>query len=143
MLITLDAALYSGKSPEQILQLTRRLLDDQSRWTKNAKARDANNSVVHPGDPTAVCWCVEGAVGLLANKNAIVPFPLLELLDKVCIELFTDQIQISHLDERYKEAEPPLWPYVAYEGVGYVNDVLGHSAILLVLDRAIELSKTR
>lgn len=39
-----------------------KLLSDPSKWTKKAIARDANNNKVGSGDPTAVCFCLIGAV---------------------------------------------------------------------------------
>jgi hypothetical protein len=37
------------------------LLDSPEKWTKRAYARDAEQVPTIPGDPRAVCWCVQGA----------------------------------------------------------------------------------
>lgn len=39
----------------------RELYSDESRWTKNAFARDASGNEVSSRNSTAVCWCVGGA----------------------------------------------------------------------------------
>lgn len=38
------------------------LLSDESRWTKTKMARDAAMLVVPYDDPSAVCWCLVGAL---------------------------------------------------------------------------------
>lgn len=86
---------------------------------------------------------MEAAVGICANKMGIVPIPLLEILDQAAIELFGDQLRITHIDEITKEQQEPIWSYVAYESANYVNDNFGHAAVLMVLNRAIELSQQR
>jgi len=139
----MEMDLCSGKSHERILTLARKLLDDPLRWSRDARARDIFGQPVHPRDNEAVAWCVEGAVGICANKNAIVPLPLLELLDAAAVDVFSNQIKITHLNAKTKEVEAAVWPYVDHESVGYVNDKLGYHAVLLVLDRAIELSRQR
>ena len=38
------------------------LIDDPDRWTQGESARDVAGRPVSPLDPSAVCWCAEGAV---------------------------------------------------------------------------------
>lgn len=134
--------LYSTQNAEQILRKARALLDDPRNWTTEAKARSSQGEPVHPADPRASCWCIEAAVGISANSAGIVPIPLLDLLDDVAIELFPDELRIQHKHFGTNTPEEPIWDHVAYEPVSYVNDHIGHRAVLLVLDRAIEHSCT-
>lgn len=38
------------------------ILTDESRWTKDKISRDAAGNAVFAKDPTAICWCLIGAV---------------------------------------------------------------------------------
>ena len=40
----------------------RELLTDESKWTKWKIAIDISGNIVLPDDPTAVCWCLSGAI---------------------------------------------------------------------------------
>jgi len=127
----------------QVLEKARTLLTDSARWTRDAPARNQDGTPVRPSDPSAICWCLEAAIGIAAGRSGIVPFEMLELLDRAAVDLYAAELRIEHVNFDTGDPEPPLWDYVAYESSSYVNDVLGHEATLAVLDRAIELAGTR
>lgn len=45
-------------------------------WTKNYQARDANGYDVDPNDPSAVCWCLYGALNAVGAMTPEVLCPL-------------------------------------------------------------------
>ena len=51
-------------SPETryLLIDVRSLLENPANWTRREWARDVNGRGVEPEAPTAVCWCLEGAI---------------------------------------------------------------------------------
>lgn len=116
-------ALTSGKSSLQILRETRAFLSDESRWTKRALARDQEGYPVRPEDPTAVAWCLEGAVSLACNPFGIVPPSMLKLLDKVVSIIFLTEEDITAC----------MYNELADE----------HSDILYLLDEAILIEEVK
>jgi hypothetical protein len=38
------------------------LLDSPAKWTQRSFARDFHGNPTSSGDPTAVCWCLSGAI---------------------------------------------------------------------------------
>ena len=52
------------KKVEVLQQLNemKKLLSDDSRWTKLFYARDANGDSVSPRSDEATCWCISGAI---------------------------------------------------------------------------------
>lgn len=104
--------LMMGQRPEAILRKAYALIQDESRWCTGANARDASGRRVRPYDPTAVQWCIEGAVAISCNPAAILPPYFMVLLDKISEEL-------------------------GYESVGLLNDGAYHQTVLRVLEEAI------
>lgn len=47
--------------PLTVLRRLRKLLNDKSRWTRCAMARNRDGKPVDPVAPEAVCWCLGGA----------------------------------------------------------------------------------
>jgi hypothetical protein len=101
-----------GQRPEVILRKAYALIADEQHWTQEAYARDAAGRQVKPYDPTAVKWCIEGAVAISCNPAAILPPFFMVLLDKIAEEL-------------------------GYESVGLLNDGAYHRTVLYVLEEAI------
>jgi hypothetical protein len=101
-----------GQKPVDILRKALALIQDESRWTQEAYARDAQGRRVRPYDPAATCWCIEGAVAISCNPAAILPPFFMVLLDKIAEEL-------------------------GYESVGLLNDGAHHHVVLRVLEEAI------
>jgi hypothetical protein len=127
----------------EVLKEARELLTDPAHWTQEAPARDDTGNPVHPTAATAVCWCLEAAVGLCADPSGAVPYELLVLLDQAALDLFPNELRIEHVNFDTGEPEEPTSSYFANESANYVNDILGHEAALAVLDHAIELAGRR
>jgi hypothetical protein len=78
MLLTEDffaaaSSLHENKHPVHILEEAKALLADRERWSRYHYALDIDGNRVHPGDPAAVRWSMEGAVARCCNKWAILP----------------------------------------------------------------------
>lgn len=65
------------------------LLDKPEKWTKGSSARDKNNKQVHPQEPEAVCWCLEGGLRCVTNGNRWSPW--VETLRSTIIRLFPNR----------------------------------------------------
>lgn len=104
--------LMMGQRPEVILRKAYERIRDEDRWCTEAYARDASGRRVRPYEPTAVRWCIEGAVAISCNPAAILPPYFMVLLDKIAEEL-------------------------GYESVGLLNDGAHHELVLRVLEEAI------
>ena len=46
----------------EILEKTRALIDNPNKWTQMASAKDAKQLDVSYSSPSAVCWCLTGAI---------------------------------------------------------------------------------
>lgn len=129
----------------EALKDARNLLSDIYRWTQNARARDIQGNSVQPASPRAMVWDVEGAVALYSNTRGFLPLSAIVILDRASVQLFGDVrpwakesalwAMGQHRDDLIK-----MFREIPLERVVEVNDVLGHAAVLLVLDRAIELA---
>lgn len=104
--------LMMGQRPEAILRKAYALIQNEKCWCTEANARDASGRRVKPYDPTAVQWCIEGAVAISCNPAAILPPFFMVLLDQIAVEL-------------------------GYESVGLLNDGSHHQVVLRVLEEAI------
>ncbi len=94
----------------QILRAARARIADELHWTPWNLARDETGRAVSPKSPRAVCWCAFGALGAEgSNLDSIEA----QALRKAAAKLFKT------------------------ESAGYVNDVLGHAAVLAMYDAAI------
>lgn len=131
--------LASGNDPLEVLRAARSLLEDPTRWSIGARARSADGIPCHPGHKLARAWDIEAAVGVSDNVAGITPLPLLYVLDQATRELFPTKITHRSLKGRIEE---PVSDYFTYETANYVNDFLGHEAVLQVLDKAIALVET-
>ena len=114
------SALTSGKTIVQILKDVRTVLYDPERWTQGVRALDAEGNQVRAEDPEAVCWCIEGAIGVVCNPYGVTPPHVLKALDKVVFAMFGRDC-----------------------GVGYLNDMVEHEVIIQLLDEAILIEEVR
>ena len=100
-------------SSADILRAARARIADPKNWTQRHFARDAYGLPVMGSSADAVCWCAEGA--LQAEGRSYASAELL-ILDQAAHELTN-------------------------EFAAWVNDHDGHSAVLKIYDRAIELAE--
>src|SRR5579859_4000689 len=106
-----------SKTTLQILTEARELIADPSRWCKFAMARDVNQKSVGSITAEAVSWCAYGAAirveygaTSLRPTSVVVRGDVLVLLERAAQKLC--------------HSCPP-----------YVNDFMGHAAVLKVYDK--------
>jgi hypothetical protein len=91
------------------LTAVRELLSSRERWTQGCMARNQSSLPVEPLDPSAVCWCLVGAM-YKVNSN-------LPLLDRYKV-----------VDALYKKTD---------RGLMSINDAWSHPEVLSFLDEQI------
>lgn len=103
------------KTPAQILREARALIEAPERWTTGALARHVNDNPIGPREANAACWCALGAVQRFTADGS---------------------------DEQV-EAVAYLQCAAAADGdwIVYINDHVGHDAVLRMYDRAIALAE--
>lgn len=109
--------LYANPAAPTILEQVRELLDERRRWTQGALARDSYGFPVSPYSKHAVQWCVTGAIRKIITRHPTLSYR--EGLTK-------PTCQLRQVYGRSPES---------------VNDILGHGAVLKLLDYAIERSE--
>lgn len=109
-------------------------------WTQRTSARDNKENPVHPTNDEAVKWCIEGAITTFCAFYEQPVQPLLRLLDQAAIDLYPEQLRIKHMHFITHEPEESIGTYFAYETIGYVNDQLGHQAILDLLQYVLSIA---
>lgn len=57
------------KSTLQILQETRTLLSDKTKWAKGTLAFNGRGQAVAPNDPSATKWCLMGGISLICGAE--------------------------------------------------------------------------
>lgn len=100
-----------------VLKAARELISDRTRWTTNTWARDKNGDACDPLSEEAVRWCVYGVIYHLYD-NWDEAHDAHRLLHKAAME-------VGHRD-----AATPT----------YINDLVGHTAVMQMLERAIDLA---
>lgn len=53
----------------RVLRAAADLIESEGAWTTGAWARDADGVSVFPDEPSAVCWCAEGAIARVAGDG--------------------------------------------------------------------------
>lgn len=61
----------SNEQALEILQGTRKLLEDPERWTARRWAKDDQGNGCIPTDPHAACWCLEGAMRKVSYEQRV------------------------------------------------------------------------
>lgn len=104
----------------EILEKAKTLIEDKSRWTTKAFARDRQGKICFYYSPEACQWCAEGAIG----------------------KAFTE-VDFKDRQERLKVSDLIYDVYnVAYQDMWVeVNDDLGHEAVMKLFDDEIERIK--
>ena len=103
-----------ASSSAQILRAARARIADPKNWTTDTFARDANGWPCSARDKNACRWCAYGA--LRADGY------------------FNDAPATALLSEASQALNCGMLPHA-------VNDLKGHSAVLKIYDRAIELAE--
>lgn len=106
-------ALMQGQDPITILRRALEIIREPEQWTPKARALDAQGARVRPEDPTAVRWCIEGAISLACNPYGLLPPYFMKVLDEVATE------------------------YGCY-GVNLLEDAFDHAGVVGFLERVIE-----
>ncbi len=104
----------------RVLREARELIADKTRWTRRAFARSHAGLEIAATDTRATCWCGAGAVMLKAGEDLTgsLAWPAWASLCRASRELFWREPQ-------------------------FVNDDLGHEAILQVFDAAIAAEQAK
>lgn len=93
----------------EAIKAVRKLITDPKHWTQGAFARDANGNSTDTCGPNATCWCIAGAI--------------------TKVDIDAKGINGDIYGELAKSTEG--------DGIVYVNDNLGHKAILNVINKTI------
>ena len=99
-------------TPRDTLIEARELISDESRWTQNSYARDANDKPVTPYSTAACRWCAMGAI---------------EYVGELSTDTDDAQIALSAAALKQFTMAPAA-----------VNDRLGHHSVLAMFDTAID-----
>lgn len=104
------------------LYTVRGMLSDPKRWTKGASARNKYRHRVSPTSPSAVKWCLEGAVN---RSSAGAP---------------SVASRRAFWVRRYLIEATPVRPWLC--GIAWFNDdpETTHADVLALIDRAIDLA---
>ena len=96
------------------------LIEDKDRWTMGCSARDEHGIPVEPASGLAVKWCGIGAIAKVSSTTHLGHKVIARrMLEKACRTTVRRNGNTHHASG------------------GYVNDVLGHDAILEDLSRAM------
>lgn len=98
----------------EVLRKAKELIADPARWCQGKSACDEHGVVRSLKDQEAVAFCAEGALGRISDDPW--RYRLVPLMCQAARELY------------------------CYDHI-YVNDQLGHGAVMKVFDRAIELAE--
>lgn len=114
---------------KKILVETRRILTPYSNWTQRHLALDGKGESVPPTDPSAVCWCLEGAINLAVwrvSEDGKGFASTLAYLDKLIDDKWPGKTQM----DRWKSP---------WDGLTDWNDAeeRHHSEVLQLLDEGI------
>lgn len=83
------------------------LLSNESKWTKDTQARNKDNVPVRFDDPSAVCWCLLGAIAKCYDKceSLEIRNRLREFLPHPCINRFNDNHSYEEVMEVVRQAD--------------------------------------
>lgn len=103
-------------TPSILLHRAARLIRDPARWTQGALARDHEGNIVSVSDPLARCFCAEGALLRIAHVTGAysVYTPAEKALTRVIATIKPPSVMLGG-------------------EIAWVNDELGHEAVLLLL----------
>ncbi len=98
-----NEALLEGQTMYTVLAKAYTLLLDEARWARHAFARDVEGRIVKPGDPSARCWDIQGAIAVSSNKWGILHPCFMQLLDRLAKDYDFDNYNemndgVEHVD---------------------------------------------
>lgn len=99
-----------------ILEAAWLLIDDSSRWTQSASARDQQGAKVSPDDSEACCWCAIGAV------------------EKVIADRQADETLLCDIVQQLCDSAKAVY---GTQFLNVINDRRDHEAIRRIYDHAI------
>jgi hypothetical protein len=86
----------------ELLRAAKAKLADETCWTKGALARNADGLPVDPDDPTAVCWCSDGAIQAVTTYHRSFRANLRVRVERACggvwVEDFNDAPDTTFAD---------------------------------------------
>ena len=81
----------------ETVKAVRELLSDETKWTTEYYARDAEGGYTHSTSPNAACWCLEGAFNKVTNNHdAGIPSMVLREIEAKC---FPDDTMVGFNDK--------------------------------------------
>lgn len=111
----LDVGTERDRTPVDILMAARELISTPATWTQGTNARTALGSSVPYDHPTAVCFCLYGAVCRVGSADEV--------------------------GDAWEYLESLIEQGGAFETVSEFNDCSAHSDVLHLIDDAIDLAK--
>ena len=99
-------------SPVIALKSIKKLLEDPKKWTRNTVARDIDGHFISPHSEKAYSWCIEGAYYTLGLS-------------------YNRAVKYLHESAEDMYGKDLVW----------VNDNIGHAAILNIIGNAIKLAE--
>lgn len=96
----------------ETLKAIKALIEDSNRWTQKIGARNRKGMHVNAADPKAVCWCVAGAHLRVTGEYRMSESAAWQAIESASSRLFN------------------------FHAIN-VNDIIGHAAVMQVLDAAI------
>ena len=106
----------------ELLTQALEIISDPKRWTQHTFAKALNGANVSYLNDEAVKFCATGAIFKLVKWTGDCHVPAATWLDEAAMQLF------------FGTETPP-------GGAIYVNDYLGHAAVVRMFERAIELAR--
>lgn len=119
-----DSMQTKPSTPREILVAARELIGDPERWTRGQYARAGHKDMfgVSPWSESASCWCARGAMRRVSDP--VQPQPM-----NVAHATLSD-VARGRYPGRIPQNNDP---------VSFVNDEMGHAAVLEILDAAISV----
>lgn len=108
------------KTAVEILTEARSIIADPAQWATGTFARDVKGEAVDPITSDAVCFCALGALYKSSGRY----------FDIYKSKIAPNRLLVSSAFHLYGKSLP------------FVNDRLGHSAVMAVYDYAIEKAKS-
>jgi hypothetical protein len=100
------------------------LLDNKDKWTQGAFARDKDGNAVHYDDPTAVCYCLTGAISKVTlDASDYILGSYYELTREVAKNLPSGQILLAAFNDssNFTDVKRLISTAILNAGDSYLN----------------------